>query len=132
MKKNWQKLVNESQMNRNVRTRRGGLSFGITKSGSMTISAALRERIRDADPEFTHARPGFHQGEKIVMVEFLKGGKTEGARKISHMGQGRGTSSLAVKSFLNQVGLDVKKVSGRYPAKPIEELDGEWWYFKIK
>jgi len=130
--KNWKKIKDEAQMNRNTRTRKGGKTVGITKSGSLTLSSALRSHLMETNPAITHARPGFHPGEKILMVEFLTSGKLEGARKISHMAMGKGTSSLAIKSFLNQVGLDVKKIAGRYPVEPIKDLDGEWWFCKLK
>lgn len=130
--KNWKKIVDEAQMNRNTRTRRSGKTLGITKSGNLTMSSALREHLLATNPGITHARPGYHPGEKILMVEFLTTGKMEGARKVSNLKSGKGTSSLAVKSFLNQVGLDPKKIAGRYPAEPIKELDGEWWYCKLK
>ena len=130
--KNLQKIKEEAQMNRNTRTRKGGKSVGITKSGSLTLSSSLRNHLLEKNPGITHARPGYHAGEKVLMVEFLTEGKLEGARKISHMGTGKGTSSLAIKSFLNQIGMDAKKVAGRYPVERIEDLDGEWWFFKLK
>ena len=130
--KNWKKIKDEAQMNRNTRARKGGKTMSITKSGSLTLSSALRGHLVQTNPDITHARPGHHPGEKLFMVEFLTNGKMEGARKISNLKSGKGTSSLAIRSFLNQVGLDPKKIAGRYPAEPIEELDGEWWYCKLK
>ncbi|MDY0295689.1 MAG: hypothetical protein RB296_00015 [Acidobacteriota bacterium] len=130
--KNWKKIVDEAQMNRNARTRKGGNTLSITKSGSLTLSSALRGHLLTGNPEITHARPGYHPGEKLLMVEFLTNGRLDGARKISNLKTGKGTSALMIKSFLNQVGLDAKKVAGRYPAEPIRELDGEWWYCKLK
>ncbi|MBN1197546.1 MAG: hypothetical protein JXA62_09085 [Candidatus Aminicenantes bacterium] len=130
--RNWKKIVDEARMNRNVRTRKGGNTMSITKSGNLTVSSALREHLLATNPGVSHARPGYHPGEKILMVEFLTNGNMEGARKVSNLKSGKGTSSLAIKSFFNQVGLDPKKIAGRYTAEPIADLDGEWWYCKLK
>ena len=129
---NWKKIEAEAKVGTNTRKRNSGDFIGITKSGVMTISSGFRDRLLAKNPKILYALPKFHEGENLIMIEFLEDSEKKGARKITNMDKDTGTSGFAAKSFFNQMGLDYTLLLKRYNVEPIEELEGEWWFFRLK
>lgn len=128
----WRSAKNLVIMSKNIRRKKSDLSVGITKSGAMTISAGLRDKLLEKNKKIQYAHAGYLEDENLIMIQFLAEGKKDGARKITNMQARKGTSAFSAKAFFNQMGLDYSKLYGKYDVEPIEELDGEWWFFRLK
>ena len=129
---NWNQILKESKMATGVVRTRSVPTFSITKAGTLSMSGAVRNDILSRRQDITHVRPRYHEGENIILLEFLTDGSERGARKISNMHAKTGTGSAGFRSFLKQMGLKLQDVIGRYDAETVDDLDGEWWMFKLK
>ncbi|MCK5880127.1 MAG: hypothetical protein KAH24_10105 [Holophagae bacterium] len=128
----WKKLIEESKKAGAVVRMESVPTFNITKAGALSLSSALRRDILSRRQDITHALFRYHEGEQIIMVEFLPEGSAIGARKISNMNPSKGTASMGFRSFMKQMGLKLEDMLGRHEAIRINDLDGEWWMFKVK
>ena len=128
----WKKITKEAVKGKNIRKRSSSPAMGITKSGVITLSSGLRDEILKRNPKIQFACPSYHKGKGMILIEFLEGDNQEGARKISNMKADRGTAGFAAKSFFTQVELKYKELNGKYDVERINELDGEWWFFRLK
>ena len=128
----WKKAQQRVEMNKNIRRKKSSLYFGIIKSGALTLSVGLRDKLLEKNKNIAFAHPGYLKEEHLIMIEFLADDEKEGARKITNMHEHKGAAAFSAKAFFNQVGLDFDKLLGRYKAEPIDELDGEWWFFRLK